>query len=387
MTATLDAEVQALLSDALGRLASRHAFQGRRGGPLPRPVDRDAWTDMAEIGLVGLAYPVDAGGFAGGASAQGSVCRAIGRALLMVPFLSTGVVAPALVAPALVGGAAGDAAAALDLGAVIAGTRILALAHAEPRLGYASGPLATAATTGRDDTVTLSGRKVFVIDAGLADAFLVSARDASSDGISLYLVARDAGGLRIDARHGVDERPTGEVTLDAVPALLLASTAAGLLAEALDRAALAVCAEALGAMERVVEATGTYLQSRRAFGQTLSRFQVLRHRFVDMHIAVEEVSAILSAAEEAWDVAAPDRGALLAACKVTTCRKSRFVAENGVQLHGGIGVTDDIDISHYFKRLMMLEACFGDDEHHLARHATSLFRRDASARDAVGRAR
>lgn len=221
--------------------------------------------------------------------------------------------------------------------------------------------------------MSLSGEKHFVLDAAEATAFLVTALTPSGSP-GLFLVERDAAGLVVVPGYGVDERPVGVIKFAKTPAVsLVGETAGDLIAVVLGACALAACAESLGSLEEVLKSTEAYLQMRRAFGKSLSEFQVLRHRFADMHIAVEEIRAILEAAERAWAEHQVDRDALVAACKATTCRNGRFVAEQAIHLHGGIGMTDELDVSHRYKRQMMLAACFGDRGHFLARHAAALF--------------
>lgn len=357
-----------MVTELLDRLASRHRFERRQGGSWPRPVDTDAWTAMAQLGILQLAYPEAQGGLALDIHATGAVFRAIGRGLLILPYLATGVVLPTI----LGSGVAIENPDALNLEAVLDGSRIVAWAHAEPSLGYVEGPLSSRAEPSGAG-MSLSGEKHFVLDAAEATAFLVTALTPSGSP-GLFLVERDAAGLVVVPGYGVDERPVGVIKFAKTPAVsLVGETAGDLIAVVLGACALAACAESLGSLEEVLKSTEAYLQMRRAFGKSLSEFQVLRHRFADMHIAVEEIRAILEAAERAWAEHQVDRDALVAACKATTCRNGRFVAEQAIHLHGGIGMTDELDVSHRYKRQMMLAACFGDRGHFLARHAAALF--------------
>jgi alkylation response protein AidB-like acyl-CoA dehydrogenase len=374
VSAALDEERFSMVTELLERFASRHRFERRQDASWPRPTDNDAWTAMAQLGILQLAYPETLGGFAMDARGTGAVCRAIGRGLLIVPYLAAGVMLPTI----LGSGAPIEDLAALDLPAVLDGSRILAWAHAETSLGYAEAPLDTHAEQSATGTI-LSGGKRFVLDAPDANAFLVTARTPNG-GAGLFLVERVAPGLIVTPRYGVDERPVGDLIVAETPAVPLISENAGdTISAVLSACALAACAEALGSLEEVLQSTEAYLQIRRAFGKSLSEFQVLRHRFADMHIAVEEIRAILEAAEQAWAERLADRDTLVAACKATTCRNGRFVSEQAIHLHGGIGMTDELDVSHRYKRQMMLAACFGDREHFLARHAGALFAPSVSA--------
>jgi alkylation response protein AidB-like acyl-CoA dehydrogenase len=166
----------------------------------------------------------------------------------------------------------------------------------------------------------------------------------------------------------VDRRWVGELTLDDVPSHRIGGAASAAIEAALDRAIIAIGFEAVASMKLLIDDTTAYVKERRAFGKTLSQFQVLQHRLVDMVILAEESQAIVEAAATEVAVTVPERAVLVAATKTHLCRAARFVAENAVQLHGAIAMTDELRVSHHFKRLMMIEALFGDGEHHLDRY-------------------
>ena len=357
MTATLDAETRALLGDGLRRITAEHGFESRRKG---KGGGSDAiWRELGGLGVTGLGVPEAAGGFGAGVSDLDLVMGAIGRDLLVAPFLSTAVLCRPLVAACT--RSAGPSR-------LMATETVLAMAHAEPKLGYARFPIATRAVAAGGGHL-LSGVKQSVFDAPIADHLIVSALLPDGE-VGVFVVPAGGAGVTLDAYHTVDGQPAAHVTLHEAPAERLgAGDATALLDDAFDRAIVATCAEALGAMEAVVALCHDYLRTRRAFGRKLSQFQVLQHRFVDLHVALEETRAIVDTAEAAYDMAAPDRAAVVAACKIATGRNGRLIAEQGVHLHGGIGMTDDFIVSHYFKRLMMTEARFGGVEHHLDRYA------------------
>ncbi|RYE34298.1 MAG: pimeloyl-CoA dehydrogenase small subunit [Hyphomicrobiales bacterium] len=359
MTAHLDPETRALLGDGLRRIGVEHGFESRR---RQKQADGHAlWRALGDLGVTALGLPTSVGGLDAGITDQDLVMSAIGRDLLIAPFLSTSV----LCAPLLTACATHEQTARwLEADGRSA---MLALAHAEPQLGYARFPVATQAIAA-EGAFVLSGTKQAVLDAPFADTLLVTA--TLPDGmLGLFALKAGSSGLSLDAYHTLDGQPAGHVTLDKARAeLVSAGDVSALLEDALDRAVIATCAEALGAMEAVVALCHSYLKTRRAFGRNLSQFQVLQHRFVDLHIALEETRAIVDTAEAAHDSGAPDRAAVAVACKITTGRNGRLIAEQGVHLHGGIGMTDDFIISHYFKRLMMTEARFGGVAHHLDRY-------------------
>ena len=340
-----------MFTDAIGRLLPPAISGSDRN-------ERKIWSELAEAGVLALGIPESAQGLGGGMAETGMVMRAVGSSLARVPYLSTVALCGWLLSR-LNGEQASD-----RLGTIAAGDLKLSLAHYEPGAGYSDGPMATRVKS-KEGREFLHGVKAPVLDADCADAFLVSVPETRG-GMSLYLVERDAPGLDVKLKQAVDGSAIGTLTMTGAPATLVgAGDAAGDIGDALLRANVAVCAQALGAMEQVIERTREYLKTRRAFGRTLSQFQVLQHRFVDMLIALEETRAVVEAAEAACEVNDGEREIAVRTCKVTTARAARFVSAQGIQLHGGVGMTDELVISHYYKRLMTLEAAFGNGEHHL----------------------
>lgn len=324
----------------------------------PSALRKDVWADMAAVGTLGLALPHWAGGADASLSDIGIVMRALGRSLAGEPFVSCAVIAAPLLARC------DSEEARKHAMALGRGSTVIALAHFEPQLGFARHPVGAQAIL-KDGAWCLSGRKTLVFDASVADRFLVSAVDAGG-GLGLYLVEADEEGLHTDLTVSVTGAQLGELQLSSAKALRVADhDVANLMDWGLDRAVVACCAQALGAMECVIEQTKAYLQMRRAFGKYLSQFQVLQHRLVDMTVALEEAEAIVELAELACDSDPQNRAQIVAACKVTTSRSARFVASQGIQLHGGVGMTEELSIGSYYKSLMMLEARFGNGEHHL----------------------
>jgi hypothetical protein len=359
----LTAEDRRVLGENIERFATREYDFDKRRAILSGAdgYSRAVWSELAELRLLGLALPEEIGGIGGSILDLGVVMGAIGRHLLMEPYLSTAVVAAPLAAEL-------DCHAPhVDFPAVMAGERILALAHFEPDLGFARAPIATRAVK-IGSGYSLHGAKSFILDGPVADVLLVSARTPDSE-LGLFLVEEDA--VVNTQRHfrSVDGRWIGAITLDEVPAHRIGGAAGAAIEAALDRAIIAIGFEAVASMKLLIDDTTAYVKERRAFGKTLSQFQVLQHRLVDMVILAEESQAIVEAAATAVAVTVPERAVLVAASKNHLCRAARFVAENAVQLHGAIAMTDELRVSHHFKRLMMIEALFGDGEHHLDRYS------------------
>ncbi len=359
--AELTAEDRRLLGDNIERFAARHyAADQRRRILAGEGHNRSVWEGAAELGLLGLGLPESHGGVGGSLRDLGTVMSAVGRHLMLEPFLNTAVLCAPLIA------ALDPSASIHDLGAAISGTVIFALAHAEPQLGFARFPLATAALPSPNGPL-LTGRKSFVLDGPIADTLVVTARRPDAT-LGAFLVAADDVHVATRRFRSIDGRWCADLELRSAPAVALGDGDARPAIEAtLDRAAIALGFEAVGSMTRLVEDTGAHLRTRRAFGGTLSQLQVLQHRLVDMLLLVKETEAIVEAAAAAYDEQQPTRAELAAAAKLFTCRACRAVAEGAVQLHGGLGVSDELAVSHHFKRLMMVEALHGDAEHHLDR--------------------
>lgn len=258
------------------------------------------------------------------------------------------------------------------LGELATGGRILVLAHQEAK---ARGDVAVVDTTAKadGDGVVLNGAKAVIYHAAAADELLVSAREG--DGVSLFRVAKDTAGLTLRSYATIDGQRAAEVLLSnvKVPAsarLGAAGQALPAIERALDIGLAAVTAEAVGIMEATVNATGEYLKTRQQFGQPIGRFQALQHRMADMLLHLEQARSMSYLA--AMDCQNPDddaRRKTLSAAKVTIGQACRFIAQQSVQLHGGMGMTDELNVSHWFKRLLAIELSFGDTDLHLERFA------------------
>jgi alkylation response protein AidB-like acyl-CoA dehydrogenase len=254
---------------------------------------------------------------------------------------------------------------------VAGGSQLTAFCHAEPGTGYARDYVRAVAR--RDGgSFVIDGSKTFALGAHAADTLVVSARIGSDTGpVGLFLVPRTATGVRLTVAPALDGRPGATVGLAGVRVEADARLGdqdddmLGVIDRLIDRGAIAVCAEACGAMAAVTQATVEYLKTRQQFGQPLAKFQVLQHRLVDMSVAAEEARAVVHAGLQALDDEAPGAQRAVWAAKVATARSARLVGGQAIQLHGGIGMTDELAIGHYYKRLTLCETLFGDAEWYL----------------------
>jgi alkylation response protein AidB-like acyl-CoA dehydrogenase len=326
---------------------------------------RERWQQYAEFGWLGVAVPEDAGGIGGGFTELGILLAAAGRHLLLEPFVQT----LALGATAVERLGTDDQKQCLA--EIAGGTRLIAFCHAEPMAGFARDHVTTTARLAAGG-YTLDGEKTFTLGAHAADDLVISARLGDEAGpVQLFVVPRETAGVSLNQSPALDGRVGAAVSLTGVSVPAAARMGSGKhdrLAEIsmiIDRGVIASCAEAVGAMAAVTDMTVEYLKTREQFGQPLSKFQVLQHRLVDMSVATEEARACVHAALQALDDGRPDAREAIWHAKVQTARSARFVGAQGVQLHGGMGMTDDLAVGHYYKRLSQLEAMFGDADYYL----------------------
>ena len=373
MTAFALTGEQQMLRDGLTKfLASRYDLDTSRtcvkSGAGWQP---EIWRALArDLGVLGATLPESAGGTGGGAAELMVIAEALGYALVVEPFVDTAVLGAGLLHRR------GGSRAAEVLARIVDGTAVTAFAATE------SGPeLYTVATTAtRDgDGWVLDGAKSVVTSAPIATHLIVTARTggqpADRDGISLFLVDPAAPGITAHPLRTVDDRVAADLVFSGVrlpaDALLGAEGDAWPLVEqVVDEATAAVCAEAVGCLRKVLADTVGYTKQRTQFGQPISRFQVLQHRMVDMYLEVEQAAAsvhLATAALGSSDRAERARGVSVA--KATTSRAARFVGQNAVQLHGGMGMTEELAVGHYFKRLTAFEYEFGTESAHLGRYS------------------
>ena len=358
-------EEQAMLRDTLSRyLAEADPLDARlkRRGTAPRG-DAILWRALAvDLGIVGAALPEAAGGLGGGAVETMIVMEALGEALATTPYLSTVVLCANILQRA------GDTRL---LPGIADGSAQIALAALEADSRHAWHAVETRAT--RDaDTWRLRGEKGVVLGAPDAQWLLVSARTAGEprdrEGVSLFLVAAEDV-TRHDYRL-IDASPAADVVLDGAPARPIGAIGEAVpwLEQAGDAATAALCAEAAGLARRMLADTIEWTKQRRQFGQPLAAFQVLQHRMVDMYMAAEQIQSAAYLATLNLDADAATRARAVSAAKAVTADALRFVAQNAVQLHGAMGMTDELAVGHYFKRATAIEQQFGGADHHLARY-------------------
>lgn len=369
------AEEQRLLVDALERyLSAQYKFAERQASACgPLGYDPQRWGELVELGAVGALFAADAGGYGGGPFDVQLVFQSLGHWLVVEPFLDTLMVGHALLA-------AGDAERAAE---VVDGSLMPALAHDEPGSHYEPTLVGTRARRSGDGWL-LTGAKTVVRNAEHAGALLVSARSSGKpgdrDGITLFLVPRQVRGVRVRGYPRIDGGRAGEVALDDVQVpdadrVGEAGGGAAVLEGAVDWGVLALCSEALGLMEIAQRSTVEYLRTRRQFGVPIGSFQALQHRMVDVFIGIDQARSAVINAAAAMTGPLQQRQLALAAAKVSIGRIGTRVAEECIQMHGGIGMTWELPLAHYAKRLVMIDHELGDQDHHLNRYL-ELRRRD-----------
>jgi len=313
------------------------------------------------------------GGLGGNAVDTMVVMEVFGRGLVVEPYLATAVLGAGLVAEA-----GSDAQQAALLPKVAGGELLLAFAHDEPGTRYELNHVATSAKK-PGDAYVLNGAKTVVLHGAQADTLIVSARTSGGErddkGISLFLVDRKAAGVAVRDYPTHDGQRAADITLRNARGELLGKDgqATGPIEHARARAIAALCAEAVGNMAALVEITLAYIKTRKQFGVPIGSFQVLQHRMADMLMYVEQARSMMYlAANRADSTDVAERRRAIAAAKTLVGQAGRFVGQQAVQLHGGIGVTDEVNVSHYFKRLTLINATFGDADHHLGQFSDML---------------
>ncbi|HEX4253038.1 MAG TPA: acyl-CoA dehydrogenase family protein [Pseudonocardia sp.] len=374
MTAFVLTDEQLMLRDGLTKfLASRYDLDASRAAvKTGAGWQPEIWRALAQdLGVLGASLPESVGGTGGGPTELMVIAEALGYALVVEPFVDTAVLGAGLLRRC-----AGPRAAEL-LAQLVDGAAVTAFAATE------SGPdlhvVATAARRrGDGEGWVLDGAKSVVTSAPIATHLLVTARTSGNpddrDGISLFLLDPAASGITAHPMRTIDDRVAADLVFDGVrlpgDALLGAEGGAWPLVEqVVDEATAAVCAEAVGCMRKVLADTVEYTKQRKQFGQPLSRFQALQHRMVDMYMEVEQAAAAVQLATLALDAPSrTERARGVSVAKATTSRAARFVGQNAVQLHGGMGMTEELAVGHYFKRLTAFEYEFGTESAHLARY-------------------
>ena len=358
-------EEQQLLADSVRRfLAKDYAFESRRKiVASAEGWSGKVWATMAEMGLTGLPFSPDYGGFGGGAVDLMGVMEAAGDALLVEPYLATVGLGAQFVARA-----GSDAQKKAVLPQVVEGKLKLAFAHTEKGARYNLAKVAAQAKKAAGGWA-ITGEKFVVLGAAAADKLVVSAN--TDKGLSLFLVEKNA--VEVKAYVTLDEQRAGDLVLSGTPGELIGTEGGALpvIEEIVDFATALVCAEAVGAMKFACDTTLEYLKTRKQFGVPIGTFQALQHRMVDMYVAQEQARSMACLACSKVDAPsdARDRSRSVSAAKIKIADACRHISQEAIQLHGGMGMTEEMKVSHSFRRLTMIAQQFGDAEHHLARFA------------------
>ncbi len=363
-------EQQLLLDTTRRLLADQYSFEQRRHSlNSATGFSRGLWQQFASLGILALNVPQADGGLEAGPIGTLLVSIAMGEMLVIEPFLSSGVLATRAVAKL-----ASNEQRSHWLPRMIAGDWIVVLAHEEITTRHSGSTIDTRARRVGHNWI-LNGRKAVVYHAPLADLLLVTARieTATGDQWGLFALPRETAGLSLQSFLTVDGQPAADVVLEHVQVDDSARVGGNVVDElpaVLDYGTAALCAEALGALDRLLALTTEYSRTRVQFGVPIARFQALQHRMVDMLVHVEQArSMAYLAASRCESADTAERMASLSAAKVIIGQAARFVGQQAVQLHGGMGVTDELAVSHYFKRLLACAARFGGTEAHLERYA------------------
>ena len=356
---------QDMLRDTVRKWVEKdYMFERRRAIVKAGGFSKEAWGGLADLGLLGLHVPEAQGGMGFGPVDAMVVMEELGRGIVMEPYAAVALVATSLLA-------AGNApSAALWLQGIAEGKEIVVLAHQERRARYR---LAHVETTAKNvgGTWQLSGLKSVVPAGAHAGAFIVPARVSgpldAPEGIALFLVSKGEKGVRVRGYPTQDGACAADLTLldaDAIE-LLPAGPAFAALEHAIDVGIAALCAEAVGAMDKLVAVTVEYMNTRKQFGVAIASFQALKHRIADVKMQLELARSMSYFASLKLNEPAPARRYALAQAKLQLGQSMRFVGQQCIQLHGGIGVTDEYVASHYFKRLTVMEMSYGDTMHQL----------------------
>jgi alkylation response protein AidB-like acyl-CoA dehydrogenase len=367
-------EEQELLRSSVQRLLrDRYDFDIRRKiVASDEGWSRTLWKAFAELGLCAAPFKESSGGLGGGPLTTMIIMKEFGRNLVVEPFFETVVLGGGLIEDI---GSPGQREEFLP--DIMAGESIWTLAWSEGRSRYDFNNIATTARR-QGENYVLSGTKAAVIGAPWADRLIVSARTSGGprdrSGISLFVVDRHSANLHLQGFKTIDGRRAAEVALMnvEVPASQLLGTegeGVAALEACRDRAIAALCAEAVGAMTELNAATLEYSKTRKQFGATLGSFQVLQHRMVDMFIALEEAVSLTQHLNLSLAAGEPHGSRLASGAKTKVGYAARFIAEQAIQLHGGMGMSDELNVGHYFKRISAINVQFGDPTYHLMRYA------------------
>jgi len=367
-------EEQTLLRNSVEKyLADNYTFENWRKFTRAEPGrDLSHWQQFAELGLLAASLPEDFGGLGGGAVDNMVVMEEFGKALVVEPFVPTVVVGGGMVAR--------DGSKDLKdevLPKIAGGESIIALAFAEPKSRFNLGDVSTTAKK-QGSGYVLNGNKAVVIGAPWADTLLVTARTAGGQrdekGVTVFLVDKKSKGIATRDYPTVDSQRASEITFEnvevpATRAIGEIDNGLALVERGADEAIAAYCAEATGAMKVLVDTTVEYSKTRKQFGVPIGKFQALQHRMVDMFTSYQQSLSMTLMVTLNLNEDAATRKKAASAAKVQIGRAGRYVGQEAVQIHGGIGMTDELNVGHYFKRVTMIDTLFGNVDHHLKRYA------------------
>ncbi len=366
-------EEQGMLRDSAEKyLRDNYSFEKRQSvAKSGEGFDRERWQTFAELGWLAMTLPEEYGGFEGGALETMILCEEFGRHLVLEPYLETLVLTAGLIQHA-----GQDVCKQAYLPGIAEGRVQGALATSEPGAQSNLCHVSTRAEASGEGFL-LNGEKSVVFNGPAADVIILTARTAgevnSPDGISLFAVDARSEGIQRRDYPTYDGRHASELTLDNVevsPDALLGDAGNGwaVLEQGLRRGLLALGAEAVGAMDALLQATIEYTKQRKQFGRPIAEFQVLRHRMANMFMELELSRSLLLATAAKLDEGSEEAPRLVAALKAHIGKAGRYVGQNAIQLHGGIGMTDELSVGHYFKRLTVIENLYGTTDYHLGRY-------------------
>lgn len=366
-------EEQEMVRDGLSRMVrEQYGWQTRRAAIASDAGWRpEIWAQLAELGILGMPFSEDDGGFGGGAVDAMVVMQEFGKGLVVEPFVPTVVCAGGFLKHA-----GTPAQKEEHIGGIIDGSRVFAFAYAEARGRYDYADIETTAKK-NDGGYVLNGHKAVVMGAPWASHLIVTARTSGdrrdTHGVSVFVVDKATDGIVTRDYETVDGRRASEVYFEnaAIPADTLIGeegAALPLIEKVTDEAVAAQCAEACGAMKVAHAMTVEYSRQRKQFGVPIGSFQVLQHRMVDMYTAYEQAVSLTYLATLRLDSSEIERKRAVSAAKVGVGQAARLIGQEAVQIHGGNGVTDEYAIGHYFKRLTIFDSEFGNVDHHMKRH-------------------
>ena len=333
----------------------------------------DNWKKFAELGWLGISVSEDSGGFGGSAIESMLIMEAFGKGLVVEPFLET-----VIMAGGLIDDHGSDQQKSSFLEPAISGEMHLAIAYAEPQSRFNLSDVVTEAKADGDNFI-INGYKSVVMNGPSADQIIISARTSGSqldeDGISLFIIDANTSGLDKTNYKTVDGRRASDLTLENVSVSkenLIGEQDKGfeILDSAIDKAILAISAEAVGAMEVLYKTTVEYTKTREQFGTAIGKFQVLQHRMVDMFMEYEQCKSLLYMATMKHEEKAEDAKKAISGLKYQVGKAGKFIGQQAVQLHGGMGVTDELNVGHYFKRLTTVGTIFGNTDYHLKKYTS-----------------